>query len=219
MACDHLHKRTFDNAMEKVRDDYYNMNKEFKGGLASAMVAYYDAWQSTKGWNKVNDLYLSIATALTTAGSAICKNYTTMKAGAEKFAKEQDMFLWIGEITTKEFDMEKKTFGEDAEIIIDEGKISSSGNLLKASLEKINSYVDASKAQTSSDDNFGYYSDGGVNPRATMYDAYTALDTALRNATTKFFKDFESILEADKALRDATKQESAVENSDFTNIF
>lgn len=220
MACDHLDKKTFDNAMEEIKRDYNNIYKEYSNGLAKAMKAYYDAWQSKKGWDKINALYGRISTALDRAGVFIRGNYNIMKNGAENYAKKQDMFLWIGEINVRNFEMTKKTFNEDSEIIIDEDKIKSAGTELSASLKKLNSYIDNSKNQTSSDVKFGYYSTGdALNPREEIHHAYVDLDSSLNFATEQFIKDFEAILEEDKTARDQAKQDSAVEASDFSGIF
>lgn len=219
MACDHLDKKTFDNAMEVIKDDYYDIAREFNGGLEKAMKSYYDAWQSKKGFSKINDLYSNIANGLENASMRICINYNTMKKGGEAYAKSQDMWLIIGDIDRKDFSMEKQDFAEDREIIIDDAKIAEAGKELEESLKKLNGYIDNSKTQTSSDEKFGYYSDNDTNPRLSINKAYTNLETTFNQAIRQFSANLEQLLEDDKAQREANKQAAAVDNSDFSDIF
>ena len=225
MACDHLDKRTFTNAMDAINGDYNDMVREFSGGFASAMISYYDAWQSKKGFDKINKFYRNVANVLDTASARIVKNYNTMKDGGEAYARSQDMDLYIESIFRQEFNVEERTFEEDREIIIDDTKISTAGENMRKSLERINSYIDNSKVQTENDQKFGYYSDSD-NPRASIHTAYSQLDNGLRVATKDFTEDFQQILEADKAEREARKQASAVakqaeavDSNNFTDIF
>lgn len=219
MACDHLDKRTFNNAMENILTNYNSISATFDGMFARAMEEYYDAWQSKKGFERVNSFYSVITEALDKASSSIIKNYNTMKDGGEAYARDQHMFLIIESITKKTFSMDKKDFSDDREIIIDDEKISTAGENTKKSLERIASCLNDSINQTASNEKFGYYSDGGDNPREAMHKSYEALEEALKNATNNWFKELENDLESDKQLRTEQKQAAAVQDSDFSGIF
>lgn len=212
MACDHLDKKTFDNAMEEIKSKYKKIIREYKNGLNSAMESYYTAWQSKKGWDKINALYNTLTTSLNSAGRAINKNYDTMKAGGEAYAKAQDMFLWIGNFDNEELSYTKKKFGEDQEIIIDEEKIQTATESLKASLEKIDSYIDEAQLVTKTDKTFGYYSTGDSNPRATLNQALNDLETSVVTAFKTFLSDNATTIAEDKAAREAAKQASLTES-------
>ena len=219
MACDHLDKRTFDNAMENIIANYYSISSTFDGSFTLAMNDYYDAWQSKKGFERINTFYQAFANALETASKAIVKNYNIMKDSGETYAKDQGMWLIIGSIAKKAFSMDKKDFSEDREIIIDDEKISLAGENMKKSLEKINACLESLLTLTESDEKFGYYSEGGENPRLAMSKAFNALEDALVAATTKWSGDLSKDLDADKQLRESQKQAAAAQDSDFSGIF
>lgn len=220
MACDHLDKKTFSNAMSAIADEYYNISIEFNNGFKEAINAYYDGWKSVKGYKHISYLLKNISAILDTASEKIVNNYNTMKEGGEAYAFSQEMGITISDITKKDFGFfSDKLYTEDMEIIIDEDKIGTANELMRTSLEKINKYVDNSKVHTESDQTFGYYSTDSYNPRVSIHNAYTSIENGLRTVTSNFHKEFEKILEEDKAERDAKKHASAVDGSDFTDIF
>ena len=219
MACDHLDKKTWDAAMEQIRAQYYQIHQTFCNGFKDAMNQYYDAWQSKKGFDRFNKFYDKVARSLNSASEKIVNNYNTMRVGGQEYARSQDMFVNIENINKRTFEMNIQNFDDDREIIVDEAKITAAGEKARIILSQINNYLDSSKDVTSSDQRFGYYSDGGVNPRASIHMAYDMLEGALRTATADFAKDLQKDIEEDKAMRDARKQESAVEASDLSSIF
>lgn len=221
MACDHLDKKTFSNAMEVINKEYCDLYNEFNKEFENAINAYYEAWQSTKGWNKVSELHQWFSRSLSIASEAIVKNYNIMKENGEAYAKMQDMWVFLDNIDKKDFTVVKKqSFDEDREIIVDRDKISEAGQQLETSLKKIVSHIENSLSQTETDQKFGYYSTGGGNnPRDTIYRAYSSLLTSLKNAINQFQLRFAEMLEEDKNEAERIKTEAAVQNSDFSDIF
>ena len=219
MACDHLDKKTWDAAMEQIRAQYYQIHQTFCNGFKDAMNQYYDAWQSKKGFDRINKFYEKVARSLNNASERIVNNYNTMRVGGQAYAQSQDMFVNIENISKRNFEMTNQNFADDREIIVDDVKIKDAGEKARIILTQINKYLESSLDVTSSDQRFGYYSDGDVNPRHSLHLAYDILETSLKTATEDFAKDLQNDVEEDKAMREARKQESAVEASDLTDIF
>ena len=71
MACDHLDKKTWDAAMEQIRAQYYQIHQTFCNGFKDAMNQYYDAWQSKKGFDRINKFIIFIILTYNSRSSII----------------------------------------------------------------------------------------------------------------------------------------------------
>ncbi len=222
MACDNLRPGTFKDAMGSILKDYNELNKEFKNGFTDAINALYDAWKSTKGYNRIGDLYQNVGKILGYQSSQIYKNYNTMYDGAMDFARKEEManaLFGLPEIGEKEYEVNKKTFPENGDIEIDEEKLADAGAKLTESFKNLAKCINNSFDETSSDDKFGYYSSDEVNPRERLHGAYNSLKTGLDAAAELYQRNFEEELEQDKEARAAARQASAVNSNDISDVF
>ena len=218
MACDHLDPKTFDARMSNLKNYNNFIYKEWQDNLKAAMRELYEAWQSSKGWNKINTLYNTTKNTLETAGNRVEKNYTTMKTGGEAYMKSQDINRTIDSIDYHSYICSTKKWNDDDEIIIDEEKISSAAQKLSKSYKNIVTYATNAKSILETDQKFGYYSTGEDNPRLTLYNAYKSLVENLDGALDKFSQDLSTTIAEDKAAREAQKTASTVDALDFSDI-
>lgn len=205
MGCDHLDKHTFDTSMDNINSNNNFIKQAFDVMLAPALDQIRDAWQSKKGWEKTNTLGKSLAEALGAAEESLYKNYNIMKTSGEEYARSQWMLLIIGFMTKYSFTAAHPEFAEDREIIIDDGKLAKGKESLNNALTVIYRFLTTMKDQTSSDQRFGYYSDGGTNPRAEMNTALSSVQESINTAMDKFANTFAEDVQADKTERDTAR--------------
>lgn len=222
MSQDMLRLGTFKNSMTSIITDYNELNREFRNGFTDAINALYDAWKSTKGYDRIGDLYQNVGKILNAQSEKIFENYNTMVNGAWQFVQAEggaEVLSGLPEISKKEYEINKKTFPENGDIEIDEGKLASAGEKLTASFKNLAKCINNSFDATDSDDKFGYYSVAEVNPRERLHSAYSMLKIGLDASADLYQRNFEEELEQDKEARAAARQASAVDSNDISGVF
>ena len=115
MGCDHLSVDTFKGSMQQINGQYQSMHVAYANDLTNAFESMKKAWNTPKGWERVQKLATSLGNNLSSCGRSIEQNYTEMDNSGTKWAQEQH--VWLNALQ-KIFDglnnMEKVTKSDDA---------------------------------------------------------------------------------------------------------
>ena len=207
MGCDHLSVDTFKGSMQQINGHYQQMRVAYTSDLTTAFESMKKAWNTPKGWERVQKLATSIGNNLSACGKSIEQNYTEMDNSGTKWAKEQHVWFFncppVNSYTWTAFDAGKHD-GQLNEVKREEVK--NAATSIKDALQKIFDALNEMEKVTKSDEKFGYYSTAGNNPREAINTTLTAKETAMETAFQGYMSNINDDIDADNAARDAALQ-------------
>ena len=215
MACDHLEVDTFLGSMNKINGKYGAMYVAYSNSLTQAFQEMKNAWDTPKGWEKVQTLASSLYRNMSSLGRSIESNYTEMKDSGTKWANAQHVWFFncppITQHTFTEFNPGKHD-GKLNEVKREEVK--NAATSIKNALQTIFDALNDMENVTREDASFGYYSTGGTNPRAALNVSLSTKESAMENAFQSYMKNITDEIDADNQEREAALQ---TEMDDTTN--
>lgn len=207
MGCDHLSVDTFKGSMQKINGSYQSMHVAYTNDLTNAFESMKKAWNTPKGWERVQKLATSLGNNLNNCGKSIEQNYTEMDNSGTKWAQEQHVWFFnvpaVNSYTWTAFDAGKHD-GQLNEVKREEVKTAATD--IKNALQKIFDGLNDMEKVTKSDDAFGYYSTAGNNPRESLNTTLTSKETAMETAFQTYMSNINADIDADNAARDAALQ-------------
>ena len=214
MGCDHLTVDTFKGSMQQINGHYQSMRVAYTGDLTRAFENMKKAWNTPKGWERVQKLATSLGNNLRSCGRSIEQNYTEMDNSGTKWAQEQHVWFFncppVNTYTWTAFDAGKHD-GQLNEVKREE--VISAATDIKNALQKIFDGLNNMEKVTKSDDAFGYYSTAGNNPRESLNSTLLSKETAMETAFQGYMTNINSDIDADNAARDAALQTEMEDNS------
>lgn len=207
MGCDHLSVDTFKGSMQQINGQYQSMHVAYANDLTNAFESMKKAWNTPKGWERVQKLATSLGNNLSSCGRSIEQNYTEMDNSGTKWATEQHVWFFnvppVNTYTWTAFDAGKHD-GQLNEVKREEVKNAATD--IKNALQKIFDALNEMEKATKSDEKFGYYSTAGTNPREAINSTLTSKETAMETAFQGYMSNINGDIDADNAARDAALQ-------------
>ena len=213
MGCDHLDVGHFRDSMSIVDERYNDIYNYYKKDLKNAFDSMKKAWNTPKGWNRVQDYANKLAETMEKLAISVEGNYELMRKSATEWAKSQQVWMFfIKEIPMRKFELYDagKHEGELNEVKKEEVK--DAADRIKIVMNNMCTAIGFIELCAQNDDLFGYYStQGDYNPREELNKAMHKLKNDVQEAFDGYANNMNQAIDEDNAARESAI-EKAIDN-------
>ena len=202
MGCDHLDVRTFKKSMERIQRTHAGMHLTYKTNLMQAFDDMKRAWDTPKGWTKLHELSTKIHMRMSSLNKTIEHNYTVMDESGTDWARSQQVMLFFVP-PIPSIGYERYEIGNhDGEINeVNKEEVLAAAKKIKFTLDSISEIMLDIDYATKTDEGFGYYSTGEVNPREEINKRVKAESSLIDEDFAKYADKMNEEIEEDIRLR------------------
>ena len=203
MGCDHLNVRVFKKSMEELRDNHRDMYRIYRDELIDEFKWMKKAWDTPKGWKKINDLALKVNGTMIGTNGWLEEEYIMMNKSGTDWARSQDVMMFFIP-PMLHINYEAYNTGEhDGELNeVNKEEVLTHANNIKIALNEIKDCMNKIEIVTKDDDTFGYYSTGTINPREEINSAVKKGIASLDEEFTNYMSNMNKDIEEDNAERE-----------------
>lgn len=208
-----LDTQKFPSSMKVVEDNYNLLDvTNSTSDLVTVLTNLRAHWHTNLGFAKANELAEKVSSILNNARKVINSQYLAMLSSANQYMLSQGGRLFqLDRLDPKEILCEKVNF-DDPIPHIDDSDVDAVKESLSLSFGKLIEALNCINPSVESDEAFGYYASGDVNPRAVIQATITNTKNNLQDVLNEFNITFNSDIDQDRA-----NVAKAINNSTVSN--
>ena len=215
MGCDHLDIDRFKKSMGNLQDNHTSMADIYRKRLFNVYNNLRDAWNTPKGWESLQKLSTNMLMKMSSLSKIIEDNYYNMEMSGNAWARSQYIMTPIVKVMIpiryKKYEVGK----HDGEInVVSEEQCNSAIEEFRQVLNEINECMNNMQIVTSNDEEFGYYSTDGENPREAINNSMRRIRNSISNDFAIYINSMREEIEEDKKSRDEAKRVDFEKNSE-----
>lgn len=208
-----LDTQKFKFSMKIVEDNYNLLDvTNSTSDLVTVLTNLRAHWHTNLGYAKANELAVKVSGFLNNARKVINSQYLAMLSSANQYMLSQGgQIFQIERLNPKEIVCEKVAY-DDPTPHIDDGDVDAVRESLNVSFGKLVTALSNIIPYVDSDQMFGYYASGDVNPRVVIQTTVTNTKNQLETLLREFNSTFNSDIDKDRIDVNRALDSSTVNN-------
>ena len=213
MGCDHLEVARFKKSMGNLQDNHSRIADIYRKKLFDVYNKMKEAWNTPKGWEQLNELATKMHMRMSSMSKIVEHNYYVMEMSGNDWARSQYVVTPLVQVMLP-IRYEKYEVGKhEGEInIVKEEACFTAVEEYRQVLDEINECMNNMQIVTSNDEEFGYYSTDGENPREAINRCISKERDSIAEDFIRYSLTMRQEIEEDKKARENAKKITPKDN-------